>query len=181
MSLLVLAVSLVSCTFGGYARVRLTDAHVSYVTPYVNRAIPLLFPESTSAPIIQRAEIQVVAGYNLRLEILVARSLLASVVLYVNPQQVITVASIAPVNSTLFVGGWRWRDVDQDLVNGVIADIRPSGFTGTVSKVLALRTQVVAGLNIHLIFTDQEGGLHSALVYQNPQQVREVTFYRTIE
>jgi hypothetical protein len=184
MSLLILAASFASCTLGGYTRIQLTDEHLTPVVSYLNRVIPLMFPEAEGPPTIQRAEIQIVAGYNLRLRITIARHLVVTVVVWVNPRQIVKLTSIQPDDEPQLAGGWRWHDLnnlDQAAVDSVVAEIRPRGFTGTVSKVLALRTQVVAGLNTHLIFLDQDGGLHAAVVYQNPQQVKEVTFYRAIK
>jgi hypothetical protein len=184
MSLLILAVSLVSCTVGSYTRIKLTDEHLTSVLPYLDRVIPLMFPEAQGPPTIQRAEMQIVAGYNLRLHITIGRRTAAVVVIYVNPRQVAKLTSIQPDPDTVLPGGWHWHDVtnlDQDAVDGVVREIGPYGFTGTLSKVLAFRTQVVAGLNTHIIFTDQDGNLHAALVYQNPRQQKEVVFYRAIK
>jgi hypothetical protein len=176
--------TLISAIPGGYKFVELTDPHVTAVHEFLNTNVPKLFPNVEGEVIIQYAEIQIVAGYKLRLHIAGSHGLAFTIVLYVDPSQNIKVTAVRPRDTSHVIGGYKWVDPKtleaKDLGSVMMLLREEKGFTGEASTVLAMRTQVVSGLNTHVIFVDGEGIVHAAVVYHNPRQEGQVTFYNTI-
>jgi hypothetical protein len=82
------------------------------------------------------------------------------------------------------MGGWRWQSLDSltdDDKRGITSLVREEkGLATEIATILAVRTQTVAGRNLHVIFSDPEGNLHAVVVYTNLQQVKSLTSFQTV-
>jgi hypothetical protein len=176
---------LLSAVPGSYETIEVTDPHVTAVRAFLDSTVPKLFPNVKGDITIQLAELQIVAGYNLKLHVTAPRGLSFSLVLHVDPSQVIKLVAIQPLDNSRMIGGYKWVDVhdfSSDDFGALLESLREqNGFTGIAKSILAVRTQVVSGLNTHVIFTDVEGVVHSMVVYRNVRQERKVTFYNAIK
>jgi hypothetical protein len=170
---------------GHFTAVSLSDPSVEYVKDYVNTKLPLLFPDARGTPEIAAAERQTAAGYNLKLLIKIPRGLSFTVTLWVNAQRRIRVTAIAaaPPRKNL-AGGYRWHPISSltanDLKSLETLLAEQSSFMGKIAGVLAVRTQIVAGTNRHVIFTDEEGTLYSAVVHTNVKQKKTISTFKRV-
>jgi hypothetical protein len=155
---------------GGYKPIAVTDPLVAPAQAYLNRVFPNLFPDAKGGPTIESAEVQVVHGSNLRLNVSAQRLIALTTVLYLksdaDPPKIVSIVGrqVATVPS-----GWQWQDVASVSAER-LKEIKTvlsgnGGFTGEVLEFIAIRSQIVAGQNWHVIFRDTAEVLWAAVVY----------------
>jgi hypothetical protein len=171
---------------GSYRVIAVTSDQVVGQLPFLTRVTPLLFPDAKGEPVVDAAEIQVVSGYNLRLQLSIPRGISTTIVLWVRG----TVTKITRVgpgrNTEVIPNGYQWALASATTAAGLseisIALRDQKGFTGTIAEILATRTQVVSGQNLHIIFRDETDTLYSAVIYTPPTSTRkQVTFFEKVE
>jgi hypothetical protein len=167
---LFLAGSLCADPDGGYKPIGVNDAAVTPARTYLNRVLPILFPDGKGSPTIETAEEQVVNGYNLRLGVTIGRTIAFTIVVHIRfeaePPKIL---SIVGKEAGAPLSGWQWHDVSEvtpSKLKEISTILHDKGsFTGEVGEVIAIRTQVVSGENWHIIFRDKASGLWAAVLY----------------
>ena len=160
---------------GGWKEVKADSEFVEAVRPYISENYLKMLPEyktRNTLLAIESAEIQVVNGYNIHI---IAKLGYDAVdfTLHVSPKREIKLNDfgVAPSNDAekTQMGGWRIRnaDFDQKFLNEAIDSYKnTNGIKAEMAKVFLVRTQVVAGLNIHIVYQDTEGMTHSIMMYR---------------
>lgn len=168
---------------GGWKEVKTDSEFVETVRPYINENYLKMLPEykkRNTLLAIESAEIQVVNGYNIHI---VAKLGFDAVdfTLHVSPKKEIKISNfgLAPSNDEelTMMGGWRIRNGDfeeQFLKESIDAYRKTNGLKAEISKVFLVRTQVVAGLNIHIVYQDTEGITHSVMIYRTLSGLYEI-------
>jgi hypothetical protein len=176
---------LATVSVGDFLSINVSDPKVKSVSSYLTKAIPQLFPEADGRPEITSAERQVVAGYNVRLSIKMARNLAFSITLYVNLEGKIRIIAIAPLkNEEQVPGTFEWGEVnslttaDLDSIQSTLS--AENGFNGKIATVLAVRDQPVKNGNRHIIFADEARVLHSAVLSRDENGNQKLDFFRTV-
>jgi hypothetical protein len=187
MLALFLTLSLSADPIPGYKTISVNDAAVTPARTYLNRVLPVLFPDGKATPTIETAELQVVNGYNLRLGVAIGRTIAFTTVLAIrseadSPKLVSIVGKPAPDA----LASWQWHDVSEVTATKLkeIATVLhdKGGFTGEIAEVIAIRTQVVSGENWHVIFHDKAGTLWAAVLYFAPGKgERKVSYLHKAE
>jgi hypothetical protein len=176
-----------SAIVGAYKSVATTDTSVESVRPYLERVLPVLFPDARGLPEIQQAERQTVHGYNLRLSVQWQRGPDLTVVVWIrSPNEPPRITAVAPGKTPRrLMGGYNWgagRALDPDEITVIEAALRAQrGFGGHIAEVLAVRTQVVAGQNRHIVFADKEGAVWAAVIFTNLADEKKVTYCQKAE
>jgi hypothetical protein len=169
-ALVVFSVSIV----GGWIQVRPDSEYVQTVVPFLNDNFVKLLPEykmRRTVLVVQSAKIQIVSGYNIHLVTNAGYDII-EFKMYVTPRQDIKLVdfSVTPSDYQMqLVGGWQICDADKDqeiVVDAVATYMKTKNIKTEMQYVLFLRTQVVAGLNIHVVYQDNEGITHSIVVYR---------------
>ena len=168
---------------GGWKEVKPSSKFVQRVQPYLKENYLKLLPEykqRNTLLVIESAEIQIVNGYNIHI---VAKLGFDSVdfTLHVAPSQAISLNSfsVAPSNDpqSTGMGGWRVQEPDYEpqFVNQLISNYRnTNGLTAEPTKVLFVRTKVVSGIIVHVVYRDANGKIHSVQTYRPPSGKLEI-------
>ena len=156
---------------GGWQTIPVDSEQVKRVIPYLDRNLPLLFPEIKQGKYtIASAELQIVEGINLQLIIKDQGSpLLFQLSLYVDLKNKTTITEITrPLGSRPTVGGFNWQSTARFSQNDYLRLIRTiqRKVNLLISKkgtVLVYRIQVVNGMNIHVIIKDSNQNVFSVI------------------
>lgn len=161
---------------GGWKEVDQDSEFVQNVLPYVHRNYMKILPEyrkRNTLCVFKKAMVQIVNGYNIQLLSALGKDEI-KIDLHVSPQQKITLRNFAhlPANDiTEQVGGWKIQDpsYSPELVGLCINQYNAAkGINAVADKIILVRTQVVAGIKVHVVFLDHEGNTHSTIVYRKP-------------
>jgi hypothetical protein len=158
---------------GGYKPIAVDDPLVAPAQAYLNRVVPNLFPDGKGPGSIDSAEIQIVHGYNLRLNVSVPRTIAFTTVLsFSSKTDPPKLVSIVGKQVAVVPSGWQWHDLSEvttEKLNAIMTTLRDKGgFTGEVAELIAVRSQVVAGENLHVIFHDNAAVVWAAILYFPP-------------
>jgi hypothetical protein len=179
-----LRLSLASSLPSGFTPINISDPRVTAVHEFLFLKIALLFPDVRDWPIIESAALQIVSGYNLRVQVSALPDTTCTMVVYVNPEKEFRIVSISPPDIASLRSSYKWEDsetVNSDAIDAVISMAREDGFRGKVAKILAVRTRSASGLFTHVIFADRKGAVHSAVAYGNRKQKTLLTFYHAVK
>jgi hypothetical protein len=161
---------------GGWKEVKPDSEFVEAVRPYINENYLKMLPEykeKNTLLAIESAKIQIVNGFNIQIKAKLGFDEV-DFSLYVSPQKSIKLTNfgITPANieERPVMGGWsiRTSDFDHEIINEAVAAYKKqNGLTAEMTKIFLVRTQIVAGLNIHIVYQDADGTTHSINMYRN--------------
>lgn len=163
---------------GGWKEVDFDSEFVQTVLPYVHKNYLKILPEykrRNTLCAFKSAQVQIVNGYNIKIVNALGFDEIG-LELHVSPQKEITVRNFEHRISSNkeqipLAGGWKTQKLDYapELVQQCIAQYNSvKGINALPEKILLIRTQVVAGIKVHVVFIDQAGKTHSTIVIRNP-------------
>ena len=178
-----LAITSLSIT-GGWKEVKRDSNFVQRVEPYLKENYLKLLPEyqkRNTLLVIESAEIQIVNGYNIHL---VAKLGFDAIefTLHVSPSQAIQLNSfhVTPSNDAekTQLGSWHIQQTDYEpkFINQIVAEYKNNkNLSAEMTKVLFIRTQIVSGINVHVVYQDSNGTTHSVVAYRSAAGKLEIT------
>ena len=171
-----LAVTSLSIT-GGWKEVKRDSNFVQNVEPYLKRNYLNLLPEyqkRNTLLVVESAQIQIVNGYNIRINAKLGFDAV-EFTLHVAPSKSIQLNTfhVTPSNDAekTQLGGWKIQDADYEpkFVNQIVNEYKSNkNLNAELTKVLFVRTQIVSGINIHVVYQDANGVTHSVVAYRPP-------------
>lgn len=162
---------------GGWQAVGYDSEYVRKVIPYVNKNYMKILPEYTRTNTLLAfvsAEVQVVNGYNIHLTHKLGHDTV-EFSLHVSITNEISLLGFKflPKNADEhLLGGWTIQNPDYDereVYDVIKYYIVTKGVNTVKDTVLFVRTQVVAGLNIHVVYKDNLGKIHSIVAFRDLQ------------
>ena len=175
----------VTSMMGGWRDVPHGSEFVENALPYVSERYQIIFPEYRDRDTLlafQSAAIQIVNGYNIRLSFKLG-FLVYDFMLYVKPSKKISLTSIQmPQNILPEPGGWAFLspESEPELVDSAIKSLKTEGkLNSEVKRIIMVRKQIIAGQNIHVLFEDSNGVLHSAITTTDLNGISSVSFHGT--
>lgn len=153
---------------GGWKPISVQSKEVNSVRKYFQDNIQILFPEVENSDfIIELAQIQIVAGMNLRLHIKTIKPQISFIItLYVNPERNITIKDIEKDKNTRpMFGQYIWHDVSP-IINQTLQNL-------VQGNIIVYRTKIERGMKTHIIFRDPEEKVYSAIFTINPKTKNE--------
>lgn len=176
--------ALSSSAMGGWKKVDFDSEFVQNAMTYLRPRYMRLLPEYRNRNTLlafQDAEIQVVNGYNIRINTKLGLTPYSFNLHFAPGQQNAQLLGITPgvSNEQQPIGGWRTQsnDFEPELISSIFGLYASNnGINAKLDKVVFIRTQVVGGLNAHVVFQDTDGNLHSVICYRNPQGEMSIQF-----
>lgn len=170
-------------SLGGFQECETDSGYVKNALPYLKKAIPAFYKKLRNSDFdvdIQSASYQIVNGYNLKLSCRVNDELF-TIKLYCNPRvnkNTVVGFNPVPTDKILPPGSWKWGDVSSYQDNNLesfTSLLKEQDSPIDVKNVLAVRQQLVNGMNYEVTFTDSNDILHSISYYQPFRQTAKAT------
>lgn len=157
---------------GGWQQVGYDTEYVRKVIPYINKNFRLILPEyknQNSLCVFQSAEVQVVNGYNIHLTHKLGKDIV-EFTLHVSITNEISLTDFKhtpDTNNLGMVGAWEIQKPDyepEEVYRFIKYYIMIKGVNTMPEKTLFVRTKVVQGLHIHIVYNDNLGKTHSIVM-----------------
>jgi hypothetical protein len=183
---MLLLLSVLAFSEGGYEEVPLTNDIVESILPYAIASERKLFPDAPQTgehPAVLGAALQIVAGADVRFLIQLSRGVEFNLTVYRNVKGELQITNIQVVESgQISIGGYRWEAVTAltertktEIKTGLAAD--PYAFAGEITTVLAYRTEAgTTPQSHHVIFQDENRLVHSVVFHSRGNQVTIASF-----
>jgi hypothetical protein len=166
----------------GYKSLLVSDASILPVCNFLQRAVSILFPDVREAPEFLSAERFLGAKGRFRFSIRIRRVFCLIIVVKLRSaarSPIIVSIQHLGFKPTL-INSYRWCDaaaLSSEWIYEFEAALREQvGFTGQIAHILAVRKQIDAGQNQHLIFLDDDEQLWAAIVHANVAGDRRVMY-----
>ena len=180
--------SLALTNLGGYQDCPSDSGYVSYAKGYIQKAVPAFYPAYRTKDFVidvQEARYQLVNGYNLEVTCRVGNELF-TMTLYCNPRtktQKVTAFQAVPTDSLRLSGGWSWQNPENFRTETFSTLLKSYQDGLDFDKILAVRSQVVNGMNYQVVYTDSKGVLHSVKYYEPFTGIKsaKITDFYTVE
>ena len=170
---------------GGWQPVDFDSEFVQNVMPYLQERYLKILPEFRNRDTLfsfQKASIQIVNVYIISITCGLGLTSY-DFTIYVTPNQKKSLMFInMPQNALPQPGGWAFQspEFEPENVNMAFNLLQTSkGLTSKMEKILMVRTQIVSGSNLHIVFIDSNQVIHSLIIYTSLNGQKSITFHET--
>lgn len=173
---------------GGYNKVDMDEDIIVSARGFMRENLGLFFPEFARTNILFHvvdAEMQVVAGYNIIITFRLGNEEYKVKLYYPPGKMTPIVNNIVSTSESSLGGGWRFHDPQEfssEHANSVLNTLKhEQNLDVSIKHLVMARTQIVSGMNTHIVFYDDNGVLHSVTTYRRPNGLSSITQYNTLK